>query len=175
MTKKTKLCARPFAWQVGMVAGSPSLPLSGPRDRARDIWGAPTSSSSAPQPRPSGVTKAESRRFHPLFPHQPFHRLPISCTLVFRFQPPRQTPPFQSATAFASPTRRRRSESAISIQQFAPAVNSARKFHPATLHPRHKSPPGSIGTDYPPKPPLFSPTSATLAALIHNGAHETQQ
>jgi hypothetical protein len=64
---------------LGKLEWLPGSPFRPPHDQGTEhvINGvAPTSSGGAPQPRPSGVTKAGSRRFHHLFPHQPFSPTP---------------------------------------------------------------------------------------------------
>lgn len=157
MTKRlcnSKLCARPFACQVGIAA---LAPLPSHSRGTEHVILCPHWKRWRPTTKIQRCHKGRISSLPSSFPSPTFS--PTSLYLAPCFSnPARATEPTHSILdRFALPTRRL-SESATSIPRFAPAVNSVDKaIHPATLHPRPTSPTGSIGTDFPPKPPLRLP------------------
>lgn len=173
MTKRlcnSKLCSRPFAWQVALAP----LPLSQPRDRARDS--VPPLEAVAPHNQDPAVSQRQNLVASILFSlTNLFTDFPISCTLLLQSNPRDRKHPFN-----IRPLSHRQHDVSQSLPH--PFLDSLQPSIPSTkpsAQPRCTRDTRVLPVPSAPTSPLnrlfVSPTSATLAAYTQNGAHETQQ
>lgn len=175
MTKRlcnSKLSARPFACQVGMGCPCPSPPSRS--QGTEHVILCPHWKRWRPTTKIQRCHKGRISSLPPSFPSPTFSPTPYIFTLVFQSNPRDRTHPFNPRPLRIAST------TSLRVCHIHSSIRSSRQFRRQSRPPSHVAPETRVlPVPSAPTSPLnrlfVSPTSATLAAHIQNGAHETQQ